>query len=421
MRERRQDGRDRMIRLLVSIPEISGQLCRSERLSPVSPCLSGLLLLVLLHLAGAAFGQCNPSGNPTRYEFNIDPTSMLNIVGQEFCTSQSMGTNCCGKQDSYRCLDLIFNLENGPMGEQFGESCLGMVNMMTANGNFDAIFFNVGTPDPLGNATDCTLPIGIGNNHLISVSFSGNSMGQIIAMLTVTNNMGVIIYDSTQAVIAGQAVILTICKPGFGCLEDEIIFGCCEADALLALAPAVPSVICAGQSTALKFTGANGTPPYTVMVRAASSSDTTYFPVVVPDDMDGNSLMDMITTSVSPPETTTYTALSVEDFAGCVQPVAGQPVVITVNPPASVFAGNDLIICQHETANLAASLGGSATGGIWSGGAGLFANPSAAITTYTPAPGEYGATIKLAFTTNDPPGPARQPPTRYCLPSIPPP
>lgn len=367
--------------------------------------MTGILALALSFYSGAVYGQCNPAGNPTRYEFDIDPASMLNIVGEEFCTSQSMGTNCCGKQDSYRCLDLVFNLENGPMGEQFGQSCQGMIHLMTANGNFDALFFNVGTPDPLGNATDCTTPVKIGNNHLISVSFSGDNMGQIIVDLMIIDNMGATVFDTTQAAVAGQAVILTICKPGFGCLEDEIIFGCCEASASLALAPAAPAVICAGQSSALKITGTNGTPPYTVMVRAEGISDTTYFPVIVPDDMDGNSLMDMVVTVVSPSETTTYTALSVADAAGCVQPVMAQSVTITVDEPAAVFAGNDQVICQNEAANLAASLGGSASGGVWSGGAGVFANPSAIITTYTPAPGEYGTTVKLAFTTNDPPGP----------------
>lgn len=405
MRKRQHDHPSRVVGQWAARPEFFTHRKFSIHRALVFPLLNIFGFLYLCAHSGALFAQCNPAGNPTRYEYTINPTSMLNIVGQEFCTSQSMGTNCCGAQPSYRCLDLVFNLENGPLGEPFGESCQGMVNLLTANGNFDALFFNVGTPNPAGNATGCGTPIKIDNNHIISVAFSGNATGQINLSLIVIDNKGDTIYNANQVASPGQAVILTICKPGFGCLEDEIIFGCCEASASLALAPGAPPVICTGSSTSLKVTGSNGTPPYTVMVRAASTIDTTYVPIQVPDDLDGNSLMDMITTVVSPVVTTTYTALSVEDDGGCVQPLMGQSVTITVNPVATVFAGNDQMICQDQYANLAASLGGSAMGGNWSGGSGVFANASSPITTYTPAPGEYGTTVALVFTTNDPPGP----------------
>lgn len=78
---------------------------------------------------------------------------------------------------------------------------------------------------------------------------------------------------------------------------------------------------------------------------------------------------------------------------------------ISVNEPASVQAGSDVVICQNQAAVLNAVLSGSAVGGNWSGGAGQFANSASAFTTYTPAPSEYGATVQLVFTTNDPAGP----------------
>ncbi|MDV7397656.1 hypothetical protein RZS08_40020, partial [Arthrospira platensis SPKY1] len=43
--------------------------------------------------------------------------------------------------------------------------------------------------------------------------------------------------------------------------------------------------------------------------------------------------------------------------------------------------------------------------GTWNGGAGTFSNPNGLNTTYTPDPSEYGTTITLTFTTDDPPGP----------------
>ncbi|TNE66884.1 MAG: hypothetical protein EP344_02220 [Bacteroidetes bacterium] len=302
-------------------------------------------MCLLTGSAPALWGQCNPSGNPSRYEFDIDPTAMINIMGQQFCTSQTVGTNCCGAQPSYRCLDLVFNLENGPMGQTFGENCQGLINLMTSNGNFDALFFNVGNPDPGGSATDCTSPINIGNNYFISVVFSGTNMGQVEAELTVVDNMGNVVYNSMEVADPGQAVILTICKPGFGCVEDEFIFGCCNASGALALAPGAPEAICAGDTSYLKVTGLNGVPPYTVSVRAASASDTTYFDVVVPDDMDGNSTMDMITIPVIPDETTIYTAVSVLDGADCAKPIFDQADTVTVVPVPTIDPVPDLTVC----------------------------------------------------------------------------
>jgi len=291
----------------------------------------GLSGLFLFAAPGTVWGQCNPAGNPTRYEYTINPTTMLNIAGMPFCTSQSMGTNCCGGP-SYRCLDLVFNLEDGPMGEEFSPNCQGIVNLMTAQGNFDALYFNIGTPDPAGNSTNCASPINIGNNHTISVDLTGNNMGQIVVELTVVSNMGVTIFNSSQTANPGQAVILTMCKPGFGCLEDEIVFGCCDVEGSMTLLTGASNNICIGDSTALKFTGMNGTAPYTVTVRAATSTDTSYFDVVIADDMDGNPNMDMDTVFVHPTDTTTYTAISVEDDNGCAQPISSASITINVNP-----------------------------------------------------------------------------------------
>ncbi|MCB9314738.1 MAG: hypothetical protein H6569_01230, partial [Lewinellaceae bacterium] len=345
MRKSRFDREDRMLQYLGGMPLLINARSLFNQKLQASGVLLWLLCFLMQTNPANLYGQCNPAGNPSRYEYNIEPSTMLNIVGQEFCTSQSMGTNCCGAQSSYRCLDLVFNLANGPMGEPFGTNCQGVINLMTANGNFDALFFDVGTPNPMGSATDCAAPINIGNNHIISIEFAGNAMGQIEVSLAVIDNMGMTIYSTMEIAMPGQAVILTICKPGFGCLEDEIIFGCCAADATLALAPAAPETICSGGSSTLKVTGMNGTAPYTVMLKAASATDTTYFAVPIPDDMDGNSMMDMTTTVVSPTETTVYSIISVEDAAGCVQPVSDQSVEITVNPIPDIDPVSDQTLC----------------------------------------------------------------------------
>ncbi|MEZ4966720.1 MAG: hypothetical protein R2791_15865 [Saprospiraceae bacterium] len=85
----------------------------------------------------------------------------------------------------------------------------------------------------------------------------------------------------------------------------------------------------------------------------------------------------------------------------------GTPITftITVYPLPLVNVGADLSICQNQKASLTAQLGGGATGGTWSGGAGTFSNANAATTNYTPAASEYGNTVTLTFTSNDPAGP----------------
>jgi hypothetical protein len=85
----------------------------------------------------------------------------------------------------------------------------------------------------------------------------------------------------------------------------------------------------------------------------------------------------------------------------------GTPITFTytVFPRPTVTVSPNTTICQDQVAVVTATIGGGATSGTWSGGAGTFANPNSLSTTYTPAPSEYGTTVTLTFTTNDPPGP----------------
>ncbi|MBL7809319.1 MAG: hypothetical protein JNN28_15985, partial [Saprospiraceae bacterium] len=292
--------------------------------------------------------QCNPAGNVSRYEFDIMPNAPLNIVGQQFCTSQSMGTNCCGNQGSYRCLDIIFHVQNGPMGEMFSDNCSGMANFMTAQGNFDALFFNVGAPDPAGNATDCNAPIQIGNNHTISVSFTGNNAGQVVLDMEVRDNMGNLISAQSQAVAPGQSAIFTICKPGFGCVEDEIVFGCCDISGTLVLAPMAPSTICTGESTSLKVTGLNGTPPYTASICETTVMGNNYFDVIINDDMDGNAAMDMAVFNITPAADAVYKLVSIEDATGCAKPGNSLPIAINVLPNPEVDPISNQTYCSGD-------------------------------------------------------------------------
>lgn len=81
-------------------------------------------------------------------------------------------------------------------------------------------------------------------------------------------------------------------------------------------------------------------------------------------------------------------------------------VEITVNPVASVNAGNDVTVCAGSAVLLSGTVGGSAASGVWSGGVGVF-TPSAndLNASYAPGAAEIGAgTATLMLTTDDPVG-----------------
>src|SRR5690606_14857822 len=88
-------------------------------------------------------------------------------------------------------------------------------------------------------------------------------------------------------------------------------------------------------------------------------------------------------------------------------PAMSDNVTITINAVATVDAGPAIVVCEGETATMAATFGGVATGITWStSGDGSFntlTNPNAI---YTPGPNDIAAgTVTLTVTTDDPAGP----------------
>ena len=87
---------------------------------------------------------------------------------------------------------------------------------------------------------------------------------------------------------------------------------------------------------------------------------------------------------------------------------ASDQMKVIANPVATVNAGADRSVCASTPAvALTGQIGGSATLGTWSGGAGTFTpNASTLNATYTPTAAEIAAgTVTLTLTTNNPTGP----------------
>ena len=104
--------------------------------------------------------------------------------------------------------------------------------------------------------------------------------------------------------------------------------------------------------------------------------------------------------------TTVNLTLTSDDPTGPCLSVSDQ-VRITIQKAPEVFAGSDKIICEGSSVNMGdATFAGSTTSITWSGGLGSFLpNNSTLNATYIPNPSEYGTTISLTMTSNDPVGP----------------
>jgi gliding motility-associated-like protein len=90
------------------------------------------------------------------------------------------------------------------------------------------------------------------------------------------------------------------------------------------------------------------------------------------------------------------------DGAGPCSAVAS-PVVMTINPLATVNAGPNQTVCAGTTITLAGSIGGGATSATWSAPSGTFSDPNALNATYTPS--ITNGSVILTLTSNDPAGP----------------
>ncbi|MBI2968780.1 MAG: PKD domain-containing protein [Bacteroidetes bacterium] len=90
-------------------------------------------------------------------------------------------------------------------------------------------------------------------------------------------------------------------------------------------------------------------------------------------------------------------------------PAVSDSMVLTINPAAFVFAGNDTVLCGGGAISITLNgiIGGGATSATWNtSGSGAFNNPALLNATYTPSnPDKAMGGVTLTLTTNNPPGP----------------
>lgn len=111
------------------------------------------------------------------------------------------------------------------------------------------------------------------------------------------------------------------------------------------------------------------------------------------------------TTTVNPgsvPIITTYTVTTTSNSC-----TSSDMIDVAVNPLPTANAGIAQTICIGSTATLAGTVGGAATSGIWSGGAGTYSPSNTDLNAiYTPTTAEETAgSVTLTLTSDDPVGP----------------
>ncbi|MBN4072204.1 gliding motility-associated C-terminal domain-containing protein [Flavobacteriales bacterium AH-315-E23] len=160
-----------------------------------------------------------------------------------------------------------------------------------------------------------------------------------------------------------------------------------------------PATICAGSS-------------YTLLGAMGGSATSITWATSGTGSFDNNTLLGAVYTPDAGDiglGTVTLT-ITTNDPDGAGQPclAVSDPMVLTIDPIATVTASVDDTICEGTTFTTAGAIGGSALTLLWTNGAGdgSFNDATLAASTYTPGAGDIATgDVTLTITTDDPVGP----------------
>ncbi|MBK7938253.1 MAG: hypothetical protein IPJ82_14745 [Lewinellaceae bacterium] len=302
----------------------------------------------------ASFTAVNNGGAPVTATITVTPV-----------TSPTTGAVCTGPSTT-------FTITVNPTAQVNQPANIG-----TCSASLTTVTFSTTTSGSTFSWTNNNAAIGLGASGTGNISFTAATvLTPTVATITVTPN-----YTNNGVSCPGASKTFTI-----------------TVNPVPTVNAVANQTLCSGDLTAaVNFTGAfagtvfNWTNNNTSIGLAASGTGNiaAFAPV------NNSATTQVATITVTPVLTTGGT--------NCL----GVPITftITVFPRPQVNAGPDFAICQDQSANLSATLGGGATSGTWSGGAGTFSNVNSAATSYKPAVSEYGTSVTLTFTSNDPTGP----------------
>lgn len=372
-----------------------------------------LFNLFILLVPFGCYAQCGPN-TPS---FNVNLTGSPTAVWTSPAVSRD--DNCCGTTNPDRCIKFIITLDPGAVGINF--------NIISGAVPTGALYYQIACgPQQLVGKPICLSGVG---PHVLTFCKPGNNQNvyQISSIPPATGGNDVTVDKGCTHTLHAtgydtSTVTWTSIFPGApgtynsylsctsACLNPTVSAGasspppyvdymiCGKASALcnnqticdtirvtfnpplaVVILPAIPT-ICFGQ-TAITLTAnaSGGTPPYSYLWNSVNSSQS-------------------INAGAG-----TY-VVSVADASGCPSSTASVTVT-SFSVAISANAGPDDTVCvQNPVAVLNASVTG-ASGGIWSGGAGVFSpsNTSLSGATYTPTAAEIASgclTLTLTTTGN---------------------
>lgn len=195
------------------------------------------------------------------------------------------------------------------------------------------------------------------------------------------------VYTPGAADIAAGTVTLTLTASGpCAPVSDDIVI---TINPVATVNAGPDQTICAGGTAALSGS-------FTVATTATWSGGAGTF---APGNTDLNATYTPTAAEIASGSVTLTLTTDDPDGAGPCTAVSDN-VTITISPLGTADAGADQTICPDEPVNLSGTIGGSATTGTWTGGAGTFApNNTTLITVYTPTAAEIAAgTVTLTLT-----------------------
>ncbi|MBK6902412.1 MAG: HYR domain-containing protein [Saprospirales bacterium] len=257
------------------IPNSTTQAIQTKNMNATSTNLlrnAGHFLMISLMVLGGlvwrsetALGQCNTPVYSMGVPVTDEATSFYaweieDGLSTAFCQSvgnppgcvevnNDGGASCCNG-GSYDCLDLVFYL---PLVNSLVDGCEGSVTWMNDQGNVD---YSV-TISSLGSlmADNVNCNGGIGNNTTFDLDFVVTG-GDLMATLTLTPNMGAPTVTNLGEIEPGEAIIITLCKPGQLDLSNGgLSFNCCDAPETPVVMASPGIEICPGDQVTLTATG----------------------------------------------------------------------------------------------------------------------------------------------------------------------
>jgi len=358
-----------------------------------------------LYLTTTGNGSCNPEVDSMTITFGPAPTANANI-DQSVCENNpditlagsvtlATGGVWSGGAGTYTPNNTSLNTVYTPTAAEIATGTLTLTLTTSGNGNCNAenddmtITF---TPAPTANANVDQSVCGNNSTVTLNGSVTGATSGSWtggLGVYTPNNTTLNATYAPTAAEIAAGTVTLTLTTTGNGncnAVTDDMIITITNSPTVNA---DIDQTVCGNNSTVTlngSVTGTTGgiwSGGLGVYTPNNTTLNATYAPTAA-EITAGTATLTLTTTGNG-------SCNSVND-----------DITITITPTPTANAGIDQSICENNPDITLAGTVTIATGGVWSGGSGVFTpNNTSLNTVYTPTAAEIAAgTLVLTLTTS---------------------